>query len=624
MGGLDNWRLGEDNMELRRDLGLIHVFCIAAGSMIGAELFILPGLIHAQVGPAAILCFFLAGLLAATGMLSTAELASAMPKAGGDYFFVNRGLGPSAGTVAGFLSWFSLSMKSALALMGMAIFIVPYFRLNIRLLSIILCLFFIVINLIGIKEAGWLQVWLVFGLLSLMLLYLIWGFPAIEVSHYVPFAPKGFSAIFSAAGFVFLSYGGLLKVVSVAEEIKDPGRVIPLGMIISLLVVTAFYVLMVFVTIGILGPESLNVSLIPLSDGAVITMGQWGKAAMSLAAILACVTTANAGIMSASRYLLALSRDRLLPDFFGRVNARFNTPHLAILVTGGLVIMALFLNLNALVEAGSAILILTYILANLAIIFLREGHLQNYQPTFRVPLYPWIQIGGIIGLFFLLLEMGLMALAITTLLMAIGFAFFFLYGRLRSRRESALLHILERITAKDFAGGSLESELKEIIRERDNIIQDRFDQIIEKSLVLDLEKAISLDDFFTLASQTLAKQLGVHSLNIFQLLQEREKESSTVIGPGLAIPHIIIEGEQQFEILLVRCREGILFPGSILRINAILVLAGTRDERNFYLRALSAIAQIASDPHFEKKWMAAKGKEALRDIILLGDRKRFD
>jgi len=609
-------------MKLKKELGLAHIFSIATGSMIGAELFILPGLVYAKAGPAAILSFALAGLLAMTGMFSIAELATAMPKAGGDYFFVTRGMGPAAGTIAGLLSWLSLSAKSAFALLGMAIFITPLLKVDVRIISVLLCLFFILINLIGVKEAGSIQTALVFGLLALMALYIVRGLPAVQVQHFQPLAPFGMGVVFSTAGFVFLSYGGLLKVVSVAEEVKNPSRDIPLGMIVSLLVVMACYTLMVFVTIGVLNAGDLSSSLVPISDGAAATMGHYGRMALDIAAVLACVTTANAGIMSAARYLLALSRDGLMPGFFEKVSPRFHTPHISILVTGGLVIATLFLKLDVLVEAGSAVLILTYILANVSIIVIKESHVQNYQPSFHAPLYPWMQIAGLTGSTLLLFEMGEGALITTFILMLSGFFIYWFYGRARVNREYALLHLIERVTARELVTGSLESELKDIIRERDNIVRDRFDQVIEKSPVLDIDTPMNLEEFMRLAAETMSDRLTCEPSTLFRLLLNREKESSTIINPGLAIPHVVIEGEHIFDILLARSREGVVFSESIPKVHAVFVLVGTRDERNFHLRALSAIAQIVQDPQFEKKWMAARGAQALRDIVLLGERIR--
>src|SRR6056297_1148119 len=135
---------------LHKGLGLAHVFTIASGAMIGSGLFILPGLAHAMAGPGAIWSYVLAGLLAATGALSMAELATAMPKAGSDYFFIMRGFGAGAGSIAGILSWFSLSLKSAFAIVGMSTFVSLIVNLHGIILGAILTLVFIGLNILGV------------------------------------------------------------------------------------------------------------------------------------------------------------------------------------------------------------------------------------------------------------------------------------------------------------------------------------------------------------------------------------------------------------------------------------------------------------------------------------------
>ncbi len=399
--------------------------------MISSGLFVLPGLAYEKAGPAVVLSYLIAGLFAMTGMLSIAELATAMPKAGGDYFYITRGMGPGVGTVAGLLNWFSLSLKSAFALVGMAAFTTLIVGVNIHVIAVVFCLLFVLVNLIGVKQAASFQVALVAGLLVLMLLYVAYGLPAVKVQHFDPFAPKGLAAVFSTAGFVFVSYGGLLKIASVSEEVKDPGRVIPSGLILSLVVVSIFYTVMVFVAAGVVPPAKLAGSLTPISDGAAIVMGRWGWIALSVGAVLAFVSTANAGIMAAARYLLALSRDGLLPKPLEKVSARFKTPTTAVLVTGGFIAVALFLNLRLLIEAASTVLILSYMLSNLSVIIMRESNLQNYRPSFRAPLYPWMQFVGIIGCAFMLLEMGEGAFLISAILIAAGFVIYWFYGRAR-------------------------------------------------------------------------------------------------------------------------------------------------------------------------------------------------
>jgi len=609
-------------MALRRELNLIDVFCIASGAMISSGLFILPGLAYARAGPAVILCYLLAGLLSLPGMLSIAEMTTAMPKAGGDCFTVIRSMGPAIGTSAGLLSWFSLSMKSAFALYGMSIFTALIVDANVHIIAVFFCILFLIINIIGIKEAGKTQVALVAGLLVLMIIYIIAGLPKVKIASLEPFAPHGITGIFLTTGFVFVSYAGLLKIASVAEEIKKPTRNIPLGMLSSLLVVSILYTLMVFVTAGVVEPDKLSHSTTPISDGALVFMGKNGQIALAVAAILAFLSTANAGIMTAARSLVPLSTDGLLPEMFGKINHRFATPHIALLITSFFIIVSLFLRLEILVEAASVVLILTNILACTSVIILRESRIQNYQPHFRTPLYPWMQIAGIIGFIFLLLEMGKEALAISFIIIICGLFVYWFYGRIRTNREYALLHLIERITNKELTTYYLESELREIILERDEIVKDRFDQIIENCAVLDIENAISADEFFEHAAEALSQRLNTSASLLSKLLQQREGQSSTAISTTLAIPHIVLDGENKFDVLIARGRNGIEFSAKNPNINAVFVIAGTKDERNFHLQTLAAIAQIVQEPDFEKKWKQAKDTQALRDIILLGKRKR--
>ncbi|MFP4026759.1 MAG: amino acid permease [Candidatus Brocadiia bacterium] len=610
--------------KLKKGLSLRHVFCIASGAMISSGLFVLPGMAHKIAGPGVIWSYLLAGILATAGALSIAELTTAMPKAGGDYFFITRGFGPGVGTVAGILSWFSLSLKSAFAIVGMAGFLALIVSVNGVLAGGILCAIFVGLNLIGVREAARAQLFLVTGLFALLAYYVITGIPKMNSELLVPFAPRGLVPIFTATGFVFISYGGLLNVASVAEEVRNPGRNIPLGLILSLVSVTIIYTLVVVVTSGVLANDVLDGSLQPISDGGQALMGRTGYILMSIGAILAFISTANAGIMSASRYLLALSRDKLIPSPLSNVNERFNTPHMAILLTGFVILLCLFLELKTLVEAASTVLILTNILACLSIVVLRESGLQNYRPAFRSPLYPWLQIGGVLGLGFVLSEIGIDAYFISAGLILIGFLGFWFYGRQHVKRESALLHLIERITARELVTGTLEEELKNIIHERDEVVRDRFDKLVETCPVLDLEREHERGEVFELAGEELSSKLGLSTDEIATALAEREAQSSTAVNRWLAIPHIIVDGEDKFELVLVRSSGGIYFSDEAPEVKAMFFLVGTMDRRNFHLFALSAIAQVTGNPGFLERWLKAKNERALRDVLLLGQRQRSD
>ncbi|MCK4941741.1 amino acid permease, partial [candidate division WOR-3 bacterium] len=523
-------------MALKKELGLLGVFSIAAGAMISSGLFILPGIAFAKAGPAMILSYIIAGLLVIPALLSKAELVTAMPKAGGDYFYITRSMGLAAGTVAGLASWLSLSLKTAFALMGMGIstlLISPTLGTPaIKLIAVTLCLVFMLINLLGIKEAGITQILLVLFLIIILGLYVVRGFINIEPSRFEPFMPNGFGRVLATAGLVFISFGGLTKVASVAEEIKNPKVNVPLGMILAFVIVLGLYVSVAFITVGVLNPDTLKGSLTPISVGAKTFWGIGGVIVTAIAALLAFVSTANAGIMSASRYPLAMSRDEILPVFFSKINKRFNTPHSAIILTTVImVITILFLDLEVLVKAASTMLLLLYMSANLAIIVMRESRLQNYQPSFRAPLYPYLQIVGIIGYFFLIYDMGLLTLSMTAIFIGCALLWYLGYVRPRIRRESALMYVVERITDRQIVTDMLRDELREVVKEREEIIEDEFDHLVKDALILDFENEMSFDEFIKIAADELGKRHDVLPKKFIKLFIEREKQSCTALRP---------------------------------------------------------------------------------------------
>ena len=618
-------------MKLKKELGFIDLFSIASGAMISSGLFVLPGLAYAKTGPAVFVAYIIAGLLVIPAMLSKAELSTAMPKAGGDYFFIDRSMGAGLGTLGGFSAWFSLSFKSAFALLGIGTFAtliypdISYWQ--IKIIAVSFCVIFSVVNFLGVKHAGKLQVALVFGLLILLIIYIAKGLPSVKLVHFHPFMRGTSRTLFATAGLIFISYGGLTKIASVSEETKDPSRNIPLSMIASFTVVSILYVLTVFVTVGVLGDKLgtsiKDYSLTPISDGAFIFLGNWGKIALAIAAILAFVSTGNAGIMAASRSPMAMSRDKLLPSFFEKVHPKFKTPHNSILFTTVFMIcIILFLDLEMLVKTASTLKILLFGSVNIAVIIMRESRIINYQPKFKSPFYPWLQAASVIAYGFLLFEMGAIPILISAFFLTVGLLWYWVYGRINSNRQSALFHLVRRITAKELDTRSLNIELKEILIERDEIIEDRFDKIVKNATVLDLKGRRQMEDTFQTIAEFLSKKVELPADKIYELLLKREKESSTAIAPGLAIPHLVLPGEKKFEILIARCKDGIIFSNSIEPIQAVFVLAGTRDERNFHLKALMSIAQIVQMKNFMKNWLKATNKEELRDIVLLGERKR--
>lgn len=611
----------------KRQLNLLDVFCISSGAMISSGLFVLPGLAFAKSGPAMILAYMLASILIIPSMFAKAELATAMPKSGGTYFFIDRSLGPLLGIFGGFANWFSLSFKSAFALVGMGAFAILIFpdisETQIKIIAVIVCLVFALTNILSLKATGKIQIVLVFILLAILTLYIARGFISTHPDFYRPFMPEKFSSIIATAGLVFISFGGLTKVASIAEEINNPGRNIPLGMLLSFFVVTLIYLLAISVTVGIVPANELKNSSIPLSLGAGRILGNPGLILLSIAALTAFITTANSGILSASRTPLAMSKDQLLPKMFSKTNKRTKIPVFSILFTTVfMIIVIVFLNVENLVKTASTLMIILFIMDNLSVIMMRESKIQNYRPKFKTPLYPVLPISAILAYLFLLFEMGWIPIIISMVFLLLGIIIYFLYARKRISRTSALMHIIKRISAKELSSTSLDDELRQIVITRDEIIEDRFDKLIKNCDILDVQGNPEIDVLIMSISKLFEKRCKVSKEDLIQGFKVREAQSSTIIKPGLAIPHIIIPGKTCFDIIPVRCKEGIRFPSSGELVQTMFVLIGTLDERSYHLRALMAIANLVQESDFNKRWMAARNTDELRDVILLSNRKR--
>lgn len=218
--------------------------------------------------------------------------------------------------------------------------------------------------------------------------------------------------------------------------------------------------------------------------------------------------------------------------------------------------------------------------------------------------------------------MDKLPLLMTEIFIACAFAWYLAYAWKIVSRRAALVHVIERVTAKELRDTTLPEELRDIIRERDEIIEDQFDQLIRECRILDIEGRLNAEDVFREVSKILAKRLRSNEYVLTEKFLHREKEGGIVIHPDFAIPHIVVDGEHQFDVLLVRARDGITFRGVPDPVKIMFVLAGSRDERNYHLRALMAIAQIAQEKDFEQRWLAARDTETIRNLILLSARKR--
>ena len=402
-----------------------------------------------------------------------------------------------------------------------------------------------------------------------------------------------------------------------------PKKIIPAGMFSAFVVVSILYLGVIFITIGLLEKNEFINTLTPISLAASTYSGSIGFIVLAAAAILAFISTANAGLLASSRSPLAMSKDNLLPSIIGRVNIRYKTPVMSILLTSAfMIICIIFLDLENLVKVASTMKLLLFAFVNLAVIIMRESKIVSYRPSFKSPFYPYIQIAGIVIYIFLIIDMGKLPLIITAFFFILSLIWYLLYSKSRSTKDSALIHIVERITSKEIKSNTLAEEVKDILIERDEIVEDRFDKIIKEASIIEIEKEMNSRELFQLISSQFAQKFNIDRKEIYDLLEKREEDSTTVIHKGLAIPHIIIAGESKFDIIVIRSKTGIIFKQDSPPVHIVFALAGSKNERNFHLQALMAIAQIVQSSDFPGAWMKAETVKELKNLILLSDRIR--
>jgi amino acid transporter/nucleotide-binding universal stress UspA family protein len=384
-----------DDRELSRDLGFFAVFTTATGTMIGAGIFVLPGVAAAGAGPGAAISFLLAGLITGVAAMSVSELATAMPKAGGDYYFVSRATGPLVGAMVGMGAWLALVLKGSFALVGLGQYVFHFSPVPILVTAGVGGGFLTLVNVLGAKASGTLQNLIVVALLVIMVVFAVVGLTAVDTGILAPALPFGWSGVFATTGVVFISYLGVMKAAAISEEVRNPSRNIPLGILSSVIVVTVLYVLTMVIVTGVLPLPAIEAASAPLADAGGIFLGAAGAMVLAMAGILATLSTGNAALLSSSRYPFAMARDGLMTAWISRIHRRFRTPSRSIFVTGGIMVtLALLLDVEGLAKLGGAFGLLVFSVVNVSVVILRRANPPWYRPTFKVPLYPVLPLAG--------------------------------------------------------------------------------------------------------------------------------------------------------------------------------------------------------------------------------------
>jgi basic amino acid/polyamine antiporter, APA family len=628
---------------LEKKLGLMDVYAICTGAMFASGFFLLPGIAAANAGPSVILAYFVSSLLMVPAMYSIAELSSAMPRAAGTYFFIHRSMGPLAGTIGGLGAWLVLIAKSAFALVGMGAYLSLFVEFPARPLAIALTVGFGVLNIVGAKETARLQVWLVVSLVAIMAFFIANGLLDMGIGHpnvsgsFRPFFPFGLEGFVATIGLVFISYAGLTKVSSAAEEIRDLDRNLPLGMILALLTVGAIYTLGVTVLVAVLPPADLRDDLTPVASAGELVFewmpGMLGLALIVIAAVLAFASTGNAGILTASRYPLAMARDRLLWARFDQLG-RFGTPTLSVVVTCTLMIAAiLFLDVERLASLGSAFLLLLFALINLSVILMRESRMTSYAPGYQSPLYPWMQIVGTIAMVGLIFTLGVFYLVFIVAILLLSYLWYRYYVRPKVPRRGAVYGLFRRLGELHDEG--VDEELWSILQERGASEVDSFDELIARAEVIDLTRTVQLEEVTAQVVEVLARRLELAPDDLATHVDLAVSRGIVPEREPAAIYDLLVDGIEHSEVVLVRAKRGVQvagagrFPGAGTvnsepseggRVHALLFLVTPEGLTTQHLRLLAQLVSMVEIPGFRRAWRRASDDQELLETLLRDER----
>ncbi len=621
--------------KLKKELGLFDVYALATGVTLSAGFFLLPGLAAVGVGSGLPLAYLLAGLVIIPGLVSMAELATAMPKAGGVYYFLDRSMGPLMGTIGGFGTWIALSLKSAFALIGIG----AYLRLflpdvNIVPISAGFAIVFGLLNILGAKKSTSLQSVMVVGLLTLLAWFTGVGLTDIEPANLSGMFGQAPGTLVSTAGLVVVSYMGLTQVASVAEEVRNPERNIPLGMFLAFGTAMLVYTVGTAVMVGVVSADVLardGGDLTPVATVADVLVGRWGTILMTTAAVLAFSSVANAGILSASRYPLAMSRDNILPRFFSKIQSQ-GAPLYAIYATVCLILVFVVLfDASRIAKLAGAFQLTMFALSCLALIVMRESRIESYDPRFRSPFYPWLHILGVLAPFWLIVQMGVLPSVFTGGLITFGAMWYSYYARERVDREGAIYHIFERLGRQRDAG--LDRELREIMKEKGLRDADPFEEVVTAASIIDTPGGTGFRNVIWEASAYLADASGVPVKELGEDFLQGTVVGMTPVSHGVALPHLRRTDIESAHIVMVRCPGGMKMDVEIMDVEiaegldhesepvqAVFFLMSPLDDPGRHLRLLAQIAGRVDKDDFMEAWLSASNHQELKEAILRDER----
>jgi mannitol/fructose-specific phosphotransferase system IIA component (Ntr-type) len=257
---------------------------------------------------------------------------------------------------------------------------------------------------------------------------------------------------------------------------------------------------------------------------------------------------------------------------------------------------------------------------NLAVIVMRESRTDSYDSGFRSPLYPWTQLSGVLVSLVLIPLMGWLSAVVALSLIAGGLIWYVAYARGRAEHAVALRRVLESIAAqilsREQAGPALDRELRKEMKRKHLRPGDPFAEVVAGAHVVDLPADAEWDDLMRAAVEHFVRSYPERREEIHQGLYEASRMGNTPAVQGIALPHVLLEGIEHYELLMARSRSSLHFPGVASGVKAVFVLLGTKENPQQHLRMLAAVARRVEEPDFLARWMKAKDGEHLKRVLI--------